>query len=199
MKKQLYLLLLIFAPVIIYGQVGKMNILLSENVQDSLLGTSIVLKNSEIIFQKTYDVDLLKSELIEKLKNHLPTIKNFQLTESPNQTNDQFSGKFADYIVNYRKYGGSLMNTLIALNYPLTANVIVQVKDYKYRVTVSNLLFKNVQTMGQSYDILLDDGMTKAKRTKITTNSTVIKAGGYINQELTELFDINKKVKINDF
>lgn len=198
-SKKLLILALAFTPIMLYAQVNQDNVKLSPNVQDSVLGTDIILKNNEIIFQKTYSSELLKSELIEKLKIYLPTIKNFQLSELSNQNDDQFSGKLTDYMVNYRKYGGTLMGTMIALNYPLTANVIIQVKDNKYRVTISNFIFKGIQVSSQSYDVALDEALTKSKRTKIQSNKTSINAANYLNKELTDIFDLKNKKKIDDF
>ena len=186
-------------PVMLYSQVNLKQTKLSENVQDSVLGTDVILKNNEVIFQKTYKSDLSKIELIEKLKVYLPTIKNFQLTEITNQNDGQFSGKLTDYIVNYRKYGGTLMGTMTALNYPLVGNAIIQVKDNKYRVTISNFIFKGVKVLSESYDFALDDGLTKAKRTKIRENLSMLNAMGYLNKELTEMFDLHTTKKIDDF
>lgn len=198
-KKKLLILILALMPVMLCAQVNLEKTKLSDGVQDSVLGTDIVLKNNEIIFQKTYSSELSKSELIEKLKTYLPTIKNFQLSEVPNQNIDQFSGRLTDYIVNYRKYGGTLMGTSIALNYPLNANAIIQVKDFKYRITISNFIFKGIVLMSQKYDLVLDDALTKSKRTKIRNNQEILNAAIYLNKELNDMFDINNTKKIDDF
>ena len=118
--------ILSFLPLSIFAQVDHKKVVLSEGVQDSLLGTSIILKDNSVIFQKVYDTDLSKADLTDKLKALLPLVKNFQLIDTPNQNIDQFNGRLTDFIVNYGKYGGAKNNVSPLLNYPINANVIVQ-------------------------------------------------------------------------
>jgi len=195
MKFIIYLLLLF--PVTIFAQVEPGKIALPNGVQDSVLGTSLIIKDNTVIFQKVYLSKLNKTELIEKLKLFLPSVKNFQMTDLSNQNADQFSGKLTEFLINYRKYGGSLMGTAILLNSPLNGNVIVQVKDNRYRVIISDLVFKNVQVLlsAPAVDMSLDDFITKNKRTKVRNTSLVLKSAKYIDNDLSESFNLENNVK----
>ena len=191
--------MLLGLPLLASAQVDLRKVSLSPGVQDSILGTSIVLKDKAIIFSKVYESTLTKEELTNKIKSLLPSVKSFQLTDSPNQTAEQFSGRFTDYIVNYRKYGGTLMGTPMILNNPLNANVIIQVKDYKYRVIVSDIIFKGVKVLvnDTGTDILADDFLSRNKRQLIRSNSNSQSIANYLNKDFTDNFDITKSAKID--
>lgn len=196
MKKYVLMLLLVL-PLLVRAQVGNDKTTLSPGVQDSVLGTSFILRDNTILFQKVYDSTLGKDDLVKSLKAFLPAVKSFQLTESPNQNEYQFSGKLNDYLINYRKYGGSLMGTSVLLNESLNANVIIQVKDYKYRVLISDVVFKDVQLVigDNGTDIFLDDMFTRKKRTEIRIHPTVSKVAKYMDSDFGDSFNIttNKK------
>jgi hypothetical protein len=196
MKKYALMLLLVL-PLLVHAQVGKDKTTLSPGVQDSVLGTSFILRENTILFQKVYDSTLGKDDLVKSLKGFLPAVKSFQLTESPNQNEYQFSGKLNDYLINYRKYGGSLMGTSVLLNEPLNANVIIQVKDYKYRVLISDVVFKDVQLiMGDNgTDIFLDDMFTRKKRTEIRIHPTVSKVAKYMDSDFGDSFNVSTSKK----
>lgn len=53
MKDLILSIVLIILSKSIYAQINSNKIKLYENVQDSVLGTDIILKNNEIVFQKT--------------------------------------------------------------------------------------------------------------------------------------------------
>lgn len=197
--KRLFTFILLL-PLLGFSQSTKKEWSFSPGVQDSIFGTSIVLKNSSVIFQKVYESSLSKEELIEKVKLFLPSVKSFQLTNSSNQGIDQFSGRLTDFVVNYRKYGGSLMGTSTLLNYPLNANVIIQIKDKKYRVIVSDILFKDVRSLltNNTMDLILDDTATRKKRSIFNGNSSIVKALKYIDQDFSDSFNVHASQKITD-
>ncbi len=192
MKKLLFLLLI--SPVFAFAQIK------TENLQDSIAGSSFLLKNNEVIYSKVFDSELNKSALLEKLQSTLPNIGNFEYkVDAPNT--DKINGVLTGSTVNYRKYGGTLMGTNIIMNYPLYGNVVVQIKDYKYRVVITNLNYKNIpEPIGQGkFDLLLDDAVTKKKRTEFRTNTQVIAVLNYIDKHFTDLFDIKAIKAIDDF
>lgn len=178
------------------AQVDKKKTTLPEGVQDSLLGTSLLIKENAVVFSKTYASELSKDDLTQRLKEFLPSVKNFQLTDLSNQNKYQFSGRLASFVVNYRKYGGSLMGTPTILNSALDGDVIIQVKDNKYRVIVSNIVFKDVSLLsGDKSNIVLDDFMTKSKRTAFRSMGNIISIGKYIDQDFTGSFDVSANRK----
>lgn len=198
MKRLLFIFCIL--PIISFAQVGKDKSILSTGLQDSVLGTSFVLKENSVVFQKIYSSDLNKAELTERMKEFLPSVKGFQLTGSPNQNEDQFSGKLSDFIVNYRKYGGTLMGTAIVLNYPVSANVIVQVRDNKYRVIIRDVMFKGVKMAlnDTGTDLMFDELISKKQRTEIRVSETYLKSARYIDKDFESAFDIHNKTVVKD-
>lgn len=196
MKK--LLLLLFIAPIALFAQVK--NKQLPENVQDSLINTSFLLKNNEVIFSKVFNSDLDKSDLLEKLKSILPNIGNFQFKIDASNS-DKINGVLTGSTVNYRKYGGTLLGTNGIMNYPLYGNVVVQVKDFKYRVLITNLNYKNVpEPIGfGKMDILLDDAVTRSKRTKFKSSIAVHNILTYIDMHFSDLFNITAKQAVDTF
>lgn len=195
MKKILSILLL--SPLLSMAQVDIKTVKLSDGIQDSVLGQSIVLKDHAVIFQKVYSSNLTKEDLTTKLKAFLPSVKNFQLTDSPNQNTNQFSGRLTNFIVNYRKFGGTAMGTPSLLNDPLNANVIIQVKDNKYRVIISEIVFKSVIAGVGATDQPFDDVISKNKRSKIRISENYLKISKYINEDFSTSFDITTNSKVS--
>ncbi|HTN00206.1 MAG TPA: hypothetical protein VL088_15725 [Pedobacter sp.] len=189
MKKLLFFLLL--TPISLFAQ--------TDNIQDSIPGTSIILKNNEVIFSKVYESEFDKDILVEKLSVFISGISNLEYnfnTSNPYQLNGNLNGN----TVNYRKYGGTLMGTNILLNYPIYANVVIQIKDNRYRVLVSNMNYKNVPNAmsHNNVDYLLDDLVTRKKRTSFRTASESIRVLEYIDRHLSDIFDLNVQNVIDD-
>jgi hypothetical protein len=183
------------------GKTNKQLILgktLSINTQDSLAGTSIIIKNNEVIYSKVFEVELKKNELINLLKLSLPNIAKFEFKIDAD-SDDKINGNLSGTVINYRKYGGTLMGTSMVLNYPLVANVIIQVKDNKYRVLVTNMYFKDVEILNQKSDYILDDGVTRKKRTEFKDSSQVESILKYIDKHLTDIFNVKRDRIKDDF
>jgi len=192
------LCLFMFLPLFSIAQVDLKKIKLSPDTQDSVLGTSLILKENTILFQKVYESELSKSELKIALQSFLPAVKSFQLTDITNQTEYQFSGRLSDYNINYRKFGGTFIDAPSLLNYPIIANVIIQVKDNKYRVTISEIIFKSLLiTTNAPNDRELDDVLTRKERTLIKTNSNAQSVGYFLDKDFSLAFDIKKTKKLS--
>lgn len=188
MKKLLLLLLIV--PLALFSQ---------DDIQDSVANTSFVIKNSEVIFSKVYTDDVDNDQLIERLESFLPSIGNFEFkvnTSTPNQYNGSLTGT----IVNYRKYGGTLMGANISLNYPIYANVIIQVKENRYRVLITDIVIKGVPNAlsPAPIDHHLDNIITVKKRTKFRRGGEAIRTLGYINKHFSDLFNLDTPQSIDD-
>jgi len=189
--KNLFFLLL-FLPGICLSQVNVENMDSSSvGLQDSILGTSFILKDHSVIFQKVYDSDLNKDELISELKSFLPLVKNFQLAVSPSQNPEQFTGRISDFMVNYKKFGGSDGLSASILSLPLSANVAVQVKDKRYRVTITEIIFKGHGTTPPDAIVNrpFDDFISSNHRTKVRTGRN-LRIAKLIDKDLATSFDI---------
>jgi hypothetical protein len=198
MKKILYLLS--FLPGMLYAQVKQDTISLSAGVQDSVLGTSIVLKDRAILFQKVYASNLKKDELLRRLKDFLPTIKNFELLGPANQNEDRLIGRLADFLVNYRKFGGTEEYVQDILRMPIFANVIIQVKDYRYRVLITQIVFKSISTDSGRLLIPFDEVISRNDRQRIRISAGYRDTARYVNDDFSDSFDLTSALKLrSDF
>ncbi|QNK63570.1 hypothetical protein H7F33_03435 [Pedobacter sp. PAMC26386] len=195
MKKLLFFFMLY--PFALCAQTDIQDALPSNGVQDSVAETSIILRNNSLIFQKVYSSILHKEELLKKLKVFLPAVKSFQLGNETNQTTDQLSGKLSTYFINYNKYGVNQTGIGGILGYPITADVIIQVKENRYRVTISNIILKSVGDTVK-HDVPIEMYLTKIKQPLITKSNQGLKTIIYINNEFSSSFDLNSRDKIND-
>jgi hypothetical protein len=194
MKKILYLLC--FLPLMVHAQVKNDTIALSAGVQDSVLGTSIVLKDRAIIFQKVYQSNLKKDELLKQLKDFLPTVKSFELSGITNQTEDRLTGKLADFLVNYRKFGGTKEYVQDILDIPIFANVIIQVKDYRYKVLISQIVFKTISKEAYTSNIPFDEIVSRNDRQRIRTGTGYRETARFVNDDFSESFDLTSGLKL---
>lgn len=209
------LLLILLFPVIGFAQVRNSNSI--DGVHDSIAGTSFLLKNQHIIFQKVYSSKLRQQELSDQLYALLSANNKFRFNNRIEQNDDQLVGKIFRYKVDAAKYGGTFFKTPAILDYPLNAVVIIHVKDFKYRVILSELAFKDDRPLNKSTagnesvnkeganknivydDILMDDYFTQKRRSKFSTSKSIIKAAQYMELDLSDLFDIQKSILSNDF
>lgn len=186
-------------PLISLAQVNSKDTHLSAGVQDSILETSFVLKEHNVLFEKIYSSDLNKTDLINKLKYFLPGVKNFQLSNSANQNADQLSGRIRDFMVNYKKFGGSDSGPGNMLAFPLNANVIIQVKDKKYRLLITEIVFKGLQTNPSlaAVNAQFDDFITNNDRSKIKTSQRHLETAKFVNADLSISFDMQLNNKLS--
>jgi len=198
MKHLLFLLFL--TPLFSFAQTDKQETRLANGVQDSVPGTSLILKDFTVSFQKIYTSDLDKEELAAKIRLFLPTIKNFELKNTENQSTYQFSGRITNFLVNYSKFEGRYFTfSQDAIDYPIYANVLIQVKDRKYRVIVSEITFKSTRadSTRTAREISLDEEICDRYQRKFLTNNQSKKTAKYLDDDLATSFDINIYNKIS--
>lgn len=199
--RKIVLLLLLF-PFTLAAQSDSITVIPPGGIQDSVPETSIILKDNDLIFQKVYMTALNKDDLASKLKLFLPGIKSFQLADATNQTAYQLRGRLSSYFINFRKSQNNNYGIAEFLFHPLNADVLIQIKDGKYRVTVFNMVVKDyydrTDTVKYKFDLSIESFMAKDKRSKISTRGHDIKAAKFINSELINSFDINSKTRIKE-
>lgn len=198
MKRLLFLLFVL--PFSLFAQNDTVNTYVFPGIQDSIAGTSLILKNNILLFQKVYSSELNKDGLVNALKSFLPTVNSFELSDVTNQTTYQLKGKISNYFVNYRKYGDGNSGVSNLIDFPLNADVLIQIKDGKYRVTISNLIVQEFHENGIIYkdNTAIESFITKNDRSKFQKNNKSIKTLRYIDNELNSAFDLNSTAKIKD-
>jgi len=195
---KLLLVLFLLFPLSLLAQDEGQEVKLSENVQDSISGTALILKDYTTIFEKIYSSELDKEKLAAKIKEYLPAVKNFQLTGTENQSAYQLSGRLVDYIANYSKFDPKAYYAGFMLNNPIHANVLISIKDKKYRVIISEMVFKKAtsDSWHNLVDIPLNIYFNISSKSKFRLNSDVKKAANFLSRDLESSFDINNHLKI---
>ncbi len=145
-------------------------------------------ENSQIFFEKVYQLDSLSSEDIEQiLIVTIPKIKDLSGFE---KTQEIIVAKIHNAYIDYKKYGGKWGTTETILNYPFFSNVSIVWKDGRYRVTVSNIYFD-----ANRYGTMkCTDLLTKKKGTELSTDKSIIAAGQYIEKYLSDLFLVKQEL-----
>jgi hypothetical protein len=120
------------------------NLALSQN--KNLAVENFLIESSQVIWQKTFETELSKEDIIDKIK----TSGNF---ENINISDYKLTAEIKELSIDYKGYGESEMSTPMYLSRSFVkAFYIFEFKDKKYRVTVKNIKFV------QKYD----DGLSKA-------------------------------------
>lgn len=128
----------------------------------------------------------------------IDTLLQHQLPLAPCITNIQYSNgiincSFNNALVNYKKFVGSAMNTAMFLNDPFMANATIQIKYGKYKVTVTNITFNlSLVTLYNTSHLLqpAENIFLKNSNTQFKNRNTIIQAGKYLEQHLTDIFTL---------
>ena len=163
-------------------------------IQGTKQAYNFYLENQSIKYKKVFIVDSLnQSELISKLNAYLPTVSGLRNVQF---NGDVFTGQIDKLIVNYKKYGGKWATTWTVLNYPMNGNLIVQVKDNKYRLIITDIEFISTYP----YVVIdFDKDLTKKKGTILTTNKVALRGLEYLDKFLTDKFTITKRKVDNNW
>ncbi|WP_316793760.1 hypothetical protein [Pedobacter frigoris] len=189
-------MLALLVPLLCYMQKGTAA---TTVVNDSLSKTSIFLKDRNIYYQKVFTSNLSKDELSDKVAVHLSTIPYYK------HKNDSYftEGDFIGYLSNNTfKINRPLtfFNVPTLLHYPMDAMVAIQVKDNRYRVTVSEMAFKvtktdSIRTVTKRYP--LEGEVTRKSGSEIKPSKQKIL--DTMEQYFTNLFDLGKSAIATDF
>lgn len=170
-------------------------------LQDSIPNTGIILKNKEVIYQKVFSSNLKKEDLLDKLAALLTNMRNFRFNKTNSLSEWNLFGRLSDYKCHIGKFEKGWLDGSTVLSYPMNASVAVQVKDYKYRVTVSEIAFKHRSdtTSNATYESFIETSMTTKSRAGFKMSKDNIKTAGMLDQDLTNKFDLNKSPILEDF
>jgi hypothetical protein len=162
--------------------------------QDSIPQTSFYLKDRRVVFS-----NLTKRELADKIYSILNTTKNFRLNFE-GMTNADFYGKLIQYQFDRARYNATFFNSSLALTVPINADVTVQVKDYKYRVTISEITFKYFSPKPEeNVNFTLDGMLIDRNGKKIMQSKSNTKLANFLSTDFASLFDVNRSMIANDF
>jgi len=198
------LLLMLFLPVFCFGQASQNDPPERQVIQDTIQGTSMQLKDGRVVFKKAYSSSLKKEALMDKLSALLSLIKSFRFNEGTYQSGEQVIGKLFRHKINADRYGGVyLIGALSALTDPLNAMVLVQVKDFKYQVVITEISFGEVyaDSLKRTHynDVMLEKYVTRNNASKLKSGKSNVKLLQSIDQEFSDLFNLQKSNLAADF
>lgn len=190
-------------PLLSLAQKEKATTILLPLYEDSIPQTAFFLKKRNVFFQKVFTSDLRKEELADKIYTLLNTKKAFRMDKNIFTNDGDFFGRLSQHKFDPYKYDAGSLSTPGVLAYPINATVAIQIKDYKYRVTITEVNFKEYKKDSkdslQTVDILLDDYVTQKNRSKIKLSKSNAKLAAYLDRDFTDLFDLNSSIISGDF
>lgn len=151
MKK--IILLLFILPFTIYSQL------------DTLYNFKI--HNNELIWQHTFESEKTAEDL--KTMYSTNTISTFN-TSNLNELNNRITFHIEQDKVNFKKFGGTWGNTATFVQYPISYLVIIDFKDFKYRITIKSIIID----YGRLGTISLEDTTTKKRTTVFKSSQAVL-------------------------
>lgn len=197
MNTKLTLLAMLF-PLFCFAQKQKDKIIVLNAYEDSIPSTSIYLKDKNIIYQKVFTSSLKQEELNNKLNVMLGTLKSFRFNSGVYTTENEFFGLLYGHKFNVSQDDISLFNSTGYLTFPLDAVVAVQVKDYRYRITVSSMEFVR-DTMVPDNSLLIDYFLKQKNGLAIKQSKPNIRFATILNHEFNTLFNVEKSLLTTDF
>jgi hypothetical protein len=188
--KILYTLLFIALSTSVYSQTSD-PLYDSESKNDKSISSDTNYKylkniNNQIVFEKIYILDSLKSSQIEEmLISNIPNLSDiYDFQKSSNIITFSIKGVYIDV----KRFGLRRMSMNGILAFPMNANISIVWKDGKYKLTTSNITF-NVVSFGiqkLTQHILNSDGTLSQKKLDI-------QLGHCVEETLSEKFTINGK------
>lgn len=166
-------LLLIFLVTTINAQIDT-----SHNFN---LSESLNVNYQQIFKAQNITAEAFKSEIIKQTN-----IKNVEINDNT------ITGQIVDLKVNKTEDGPA---TPIFLREDFNADFTIEFKDNKYRVTITNIVFIDRQSLlaynSDNAEVLktnIEDLVVKKKKQKFKTSKTIDAALNYTNLHLTKLF-----------
>ncbi len=148
------------------------------------------LDNSQVKFEKVYTLDSLSTEEMENTL--LSNIPNFQKFSMSSKLDGKIIGKIEGSRVDVTKYGGKKMKESAFLGYPFYGDVLIEWKEGRYKVSVYNIYWMTSGFGRMDGDMLF----TNRQKTELSTKPIAIRAGGFLEKHLEDLFTIN--ISTND-
>ncbi|MFB6456039.1 hypothetical protein ACE38W_12275 [Chitinophaga sp. Hz27] len=145
------------------------------------------LYNQAVIFERIYAADSInKTELLNLLQVAIPKIPGFI---NYRVNGDIITGRIINGLVDYKRFGHSLVGTPLLIMDPYNAAVTIEVKDGKYRVTLSSIVFNSqvgtVKEMNR-----MDDYVANKDKTLWKTGNSAQKILKYTDEYFSAIFTL---------
>lgn len=151
---------------------------------------NFMLENSQVYWQKVFPRENLRTDSLKTLFEVavLPKIKHTKLDRKP----VQLSFDVEDGAIDYKRYGGRNFSTRVFAKQAHLYHVVVEFKDERYRVTISQI--QSISDKVISVNEPIEEAITKKGETFL--QSKLVENGLHImNLYFTEKFTIPQYVK----
>lgn len=153
---------------------------------------------TNIVYKRVFE---MKENSKEEIVSFFQSLSNVQISD----VSDELIGEIEDMNINYKKYGGKYMNTLILLNQKMNSKIKVQFKDDKYRIILRDIKFyddvslNSLSTLKESDNIThFSDFMVKKKKGEFRTSKILLKGLEYMDLYFNDFFTY-KESKSDDY
>jgi hypothetical protein len=133
------------------------------------------------------------------IKSLYKYIKSKSNLSKINIQENTISGKITDMRINYEKYGGKYMTTLIILNHDLNADFTLELKANRYRLTIKNMVFTDKSsafayntTNSEVNNYKLDEYVVNQRKGKFKKGNTRTTGLKYCKMYFTDFFKYQK-------
>lgn len=137
-------------------------------------------KNGRVIWQKVYEG-----------KSPLEVLSDITIFD------DIILGKVVNHLVDYNKHGYNIVNVPELARALINSNVFIEVKQGKYRVTLSKIVFKEQIDQGTRNDAHQIAEEKFLKKGELTDYPKMLESMEIISTELKNLFSSNNLEKDN--
>jgi hypothetical protein len=183
MKKILYLILFTTSTLISQTELNNFEIESGNN----------------IVYKRVYEN---KGNSKEDIISFFKSLPNINITN----ISDDVEGNIKDMNINYKKYGGRYMNTLILLNQKMNSKIKIQFKDNNYRVILRDMKFYDdvslysTTTLKENDNVThFSDFMVKKKKGQFRKSKTLRKGLEYMDNHFKDIFTYNKSKSDDDW
>lgn len=147
--------------------------------------SNFYLEDGAVTYRHVYRTGGTQEEIEHKLKILLPQISGLEDVEF---NGGVFVANIHNMLINYSKHGYDYKDIpFLGIKYPISARVIVQAKEGRYRI-----LIRDIKTMGSgTFNFVVNEDWTNYDRSEFRGTSSILEAMILLNKDFKARFDIN--------
>ena len=140
-------------------------------------------------YQHIFNIKDVTAEDFKIFLSKKNNLKNISLS------NNTITGQIIDLKINHKKYQADGPAAAIFLRDHLSANFIIEIKDNKYRITLTNIVFTDRDSLNshitdniEATKSSIEDLVVKKKKETFKSSKSIIAALSYTNQFFIDFF-----------
>lgn len=170
-------------------------ILISINIQAQSNGVSnFTVENGSLIYRQVFEKEADVNLFLKKLMS-TTGITGIEIKDG------MIIGSIEGMKIDYKKYGGSWSSAPLVLNHALFGNLLIELKDAKYRVTISNMvMLDNYSVLAASQinpenNKMTLDSFSLNKHKEFRNGKSRLMVLYYMDKHLTDTFSFNEEAE----